>query len=259
MKVLITGGHGKLGSEVAKLYPDARVPTHEELDITNVQDVVDYFEKFNPALVIHLAALITVPACEKNKSLAWKTNVMGTRNLRLALKDYSPQGALVYMSTPCIFDGKNAPYYEYSIPYPQNFYGFTKFLGEYETRGWHKYLIIRSNFVAYEPWPHPKAFSDRYSNYLFAHDLAKGIEDTINGAFYDFTKWNKTYHIAGDKKLSMYELAKLCPDSNHVKPFTLKEYYEANPNADKLTENMCLETKHHWKKFELTSKAGVTK
>ena len=94
---------------------------------------------------------------------------------------------------------------------------------------------------------------------MFAHDLAKGIKETIDGAFDNHDKWNRTYHLAGDKKLSMYELAKLCPNSNKVKPFTLKEYYKANPNADKLTENMCLETHNHWKKFELTVKAGVTK
>ena len=259
MKVLITGGHGKLGSEVAKLYPDALVPTHKELDITEWQNFSPFFTKFKPDLVIHLAALITIPACEKNKELAWQTNVEGTKNLRLALALHSPHGLLVYMSTPCIFDGKNAPYYEDSMPYPQNFYGFTKYLGEREARKWHNHLIIRSNFVAYEPWPHPKAFSDRYSNYLFAHDLAKGIKETINGVWYVSNQRNKTYHVVGDKKLSMYELAKLCPNSNNVKPFTLKEYYEANPDADKLTENMCLETTSHWKKFELTVKAGVTK
>ena len=259
MKVLITGGHGKLGSEVAKLYPDALVPTHKELDITDWQSVSDYFSNFQIDLVIHLAALITIPACEKNKELAWNTNVEGTKNLSLALSVNSLNGLLVYMSTPCIFDGKNAPYHEYSRPYPQNFYGFTKYLGEREVKKRQDHLIIRSNFVAYEPWPHPKAFSDRYSNYLFAHDLAKGIKETIDGVLYDSDRRNRTYHVVGDKKLSMYELAKLCPNSNNVEPFTLKEYYEANPDADKLTENMCLETINHWKKFELTVKAGVTK
>ena len=38
----------------------------------------------------------------------------------------------------------------------------------------------------------------------------------------------------GDKKMSMFDLAKLTtPD---VKPYTLEEYYRENPNSCKLTK-----------------------
>ena len=256
MKVLITGAHGSLGKEVAKLYPDALIPTHEELDITKVHDVFLYFERQPIRLVIHLAALITIPACEKNRDLAWKTNVDGTSNLIDALKNTNPLGAFVYLSTPCIFDGKTAPYNEDSLPYPQNFYGLTKYLGELEAKKAKKWLILRSNFVAYKKWPHSKAFKDRFSNYLFAHDLARGIKDTIELVEQDEISWSQTLHIVGSKNMSMFELAKLCPDSEDVQPFTLKEYYKENPNALKLTENMSLETIRHSKKYDLTIPGG---
>ena len=251
MKVLITGAHGALGSEVAKLYPNALVPTHNELDITDWQKVLLYFKKNQPELVIHLAALITIPACEKNKKLAWQTNVEGTANLVRVLKRI-PNGAFVYMSTPCIFDGQNAPYNEVSIPYPQNFYGFTKYVGEFKAREAQKWMIIRSNFVAYKKWPHPRAFSDRFSNYLFAHDLARGIKDTIELAHGKIISWEKVYHVVGSKNLSMFNLAKMCPDSKDVKPFTLEEYYAANPKSLKLTENMSLKTINHTITFPIT-------
>ncbi|MEK0337838.1 MAG: hypothetical protein QQN41_10435, partial [Nitrosopumilus sp.] len=86
----------------------------------------------------------------------------------------------------------------------------------------------------------------------FAHDLARGIKETIEMAENNNTHWNKIFHVVGSKNMSMFELAKLCPDSEDVQPFTLKEYYEANPNALKLTENMSLETIRHSKKYDLT-------
>ena len=95
-------------------------------------------------------------------------------------------------------------------------------------------LIIRSNFIPYKKFPHEKAFSDRTSNYFFAPELAKEIKNTID------KKILGTVHILGDEILSMYDMAKLCPDSENVKPMTLEEYYKENPNSPKLTKNMVL-------------------
>ena len=57
MAVLITGGSGRLGKELRKNFPDALAPTHEELDITNIERVKQYVSQFNFDMIIHCAAL----------------------------------------------------------------------------------------------------------------------------------------------------------------------------------------------------------
>ena len=256
MKVLITGASGLLGKEVSKLYPDALTPKHSELNIINESDIFEYFRVHKINLVIHLAALTTIKKNEENKELGWKTNVKGTENLLIALHRTNSSGGFVYMSTPCVFSGDDGPYNEKSIPYPKSFYGFTKYVGGLKTkissRFGSKSMVIISNFVGYAKWPHEKAFTDRYSNYLFAHDLAKAIKETI-----EFKEWSEVFHIVGKKRLSMFELAKMCPDSENVQPYTLEEFYKDNPNSGKLTQNMSLETINHPKKYDITIPEGV--
>ena len=45
--VLITGGSGKLGKELKKLFPTALIPTHAELDITKLISVTEYVSRSN--------------------------------------------------------------------------------------------------------------------------------------------------------------------------------------------------------------------
>lgn len=45
--ILITGGNGLLGNAFKKLIPDAKYPSHKELDLTNREDTIRYFDKYN--------------------------------------------------------------------------------------------------------------------------------------------------------------------------------------------------------------------
>jgi dTDP-4-dehydrorhamnose reductase len=51
------------------------------MDITNPEMIKSFLEKTKAKYIIHLAALASIPACEEDKSLAWKVNVESTRNL----------------------------------------------------------------------------------------------------------------------------------------------------------------------------------
>jgi len=240
MTILITGASGNLGSELSKLYPNALKPTHDELDIRDRGKVFAYIENHRPQIIIHLAALITIRACEENKKLAWETNVGGTQNLINAMETYCPNGKFIYMSTPCVFSGKpeEAPFYEDDIPNPKNFYALTKLCGEIAVSSSKlKWLILRGNFVAKKKWPYPKAFTDRWGTYLFTEDLAKAIKEVIDEDDVGII------HLVGDKKLSMYELAKITtPD---IKPMTMKDY-----SGPPLTQDMSLDTKN-WHKYKI--------
>lgn len=238
MTVLITGGTGALGTELKKLFSDSLAPSREELDITDKKMVIDYIKNNNIDAIIHTAALTKIRPCEEDKPLAWKTNVEGTKNLVEAILESKKKIYFIYISTACVFDGHVGMYREDSIPYPENFYALTKLIGEHEVNKLTNYLIIRTNFVAKKKWPYPKAFTDRFGTYLFSQDVAKAIKEV-----YD-SKLEGVVHLVGDKKISMFELAKITtPD---VQPMTIKDY--AGP---RLTMDMSLDTTK-WKKYSIS-------
>lgn len=237
MTILITGVSGSLGSELKKIYPDSISPTHEDFDICDPSSVKRIFNNQKIDTLIHTAALTTVRGCEENKSQAMQINVQGTKNLVNELKISNPLAKFVYISTACVFDGYSEMYVEKSIPYPKNFYSLTKLLGEYVVNELKNSLIIRTNFVAKKKWPYPKAFTDRYGTYLFANQVAVGIKDTV-----DADKQG-VIHIVGNKKISMFELAKLT--TKDIQPMTLNDY-----SGPPLTIDMSLDTEE-WKKYEL--------
>jgi len=237
MVILITGGSGLLGTELKKIYPDCLSPTHHELDITNKKNIFDFFDRNDIDLIIHAAALTKVRPCEENKSLAWKTNVEGTRNLVGTVFTSKRNVQFIYVSTACVFDGHSSMYKESSIPYPENFYGLTKLLGEHEVSKLRNYLIIRTNFAAKKKWPYAKAFVDRFGTYLYADGVAQGLRDVQKENLQGYV------HIVGDKKISVFELAKLT--TPNIQPMTIKEY-----SGPKLTMDMSLDTER-WKKYKL--------
>jgi dTDP-4-dehydrorhamnose reductase len=237
-KMLITGGSGKLGTTLVRLFPHSLHPTHEQLDLSDKEAVFKYIALNQPNIVVHAAALTGVRDCEEDKPKAWKSNVLGTENLVDAFLKHGINVCFVYVSTACVFDGHRGFYTEEDIPYPENFYALTKLLGEFEVKKLPNYLIIRTNFVAKEKWRFPKAFADRYGTYLFAEDVARGIDDVIKAGLQGIV------HICGDRKMSMLELARLT--TPNVQPMTMSEY-----NGPRLTIDMTLDT-IRWKKYKIT-------
>lgn len=236
--IVITGASGKLGSEVRKHFPDALTPDHEELPVEDREKVFMYISDNMPDILIHLAAMVSPPKCEADKEMSWKVTVEGTKNFIDACEMFKPECYFVLMSTPCVFSGDEIEEKgEYHYRYPDNFYGLCKAMQEMVVeRSKLRWTIIRSNFIPRVKYPFPKAFNDRKSYYLFADQLAEEIKNVIDAKILGIV------HIVGDKLLSMYDLAKLCPDSEDIKPFTLEEYYKENPNSVKLTKNMMLKS-----------------
>lgn len=210
-KTLVTGGHGRLGREMQKIAPDFFYPTHTQMDFTNKYEIERMVQRNYVTKIIHLGALTSVTKCEEDRKLAWKINVDGTKNIVKLCREYNI--SLWYMSTPCVFDGESAPYFENSIPAPKNYYGKTKAIGEQLVSSLEDYRIIRSNFVPKEKWPFEWAYTDRFGTYIYAHDLAfwllmLRLDHNIN-------------HICGDRRMSMYDLAKRT--TPEVKPITMEK------------------------------------
>jgi dTDP-4-dehydrorhamnose reductase len=169
--------------------------------------------------------------------LTWNVNVKGTKNIIDEIIHSKLDINFVYVSTACVFDGHSEMYTEKSIPYPKNFYSLTKLLGEFEARILPNVTIIRTNFVPKKPWPYEKAFTDRYGTYLFAEQVANGINDVIK------ERLTGIIHIVGDKKMSVFELAKMT--TPQIKPMTINDY-----SGPPLTMDMSLDTKR-WKKYKI--------
>ncbi|MBI4019227.1 MAG: sugar nucleotide-binding protein [Candidatus Aenigmarchaeota archaeon] len=240
--MLITGSGGRLGRELSILFPGALKPSSRDLDVNREDSVRKYIAKAMPDIVIHLAAMTSVPECERDKSKAWTVNVKGTINMLGACQSANPACYFMLMSTPCVFRGDKGMYTEDDTPDPDNFYGATKAMAEAAVQAASlKTLIVRGNFVPREKWPYEGAFTDRWGTYLFADDLAKGIKKALDE--------NRTgiLHIAGDRKMSMYELAKITtPD---VKPISYADYLKKG--GVKLTQDMTLDS-NRWGKLHIS-------
>ena len=238
--ILITGWTGRLGKACQHIFPNALYPSRKDMDITDEKMIEAYISKHKPHSIIHLAALASIPECEENKSLAKIVNIDATKNLlQIAKKHWVKK--FLYLQTACIFSGENAPYDENSKPDPKHYYGQTKLQAEeiiqsYDSPGFQT-LIARTNFTTM-PWEYDKAFTDRFGTYLFAQWVAKWLKD-----FLEDNKWQQLIHICGDKKISMYEYAKLW--WSNIWKLTLDEY-----SWVWLTRDMSLITKN-WHTYKI--------
>lgn len=246
MKVMITGATGKLGSELVKLYKRPLTPTHAEMPVEDRKAVEKYIKKHKPGILIHTAAMTKVMSCEILKGLAWEINTEGTKNLLAACEKYVPDCYFVFISTPCEFDGSTPrPKMEYHDDKPSSHYGYTKMMARDEVcKSNLKWLIIRANFISRGPYPYPKAFTDRFGNWLFADQVAKGIKEVVDEGLTGIV------HIAGNRMMTMLELARMCPNGGEVKPTTLKEYKKEFPEGPELTKYQILYSER-WKYYDI--------
>lgn len=198
MNYLITGAWGKLGEHLRDELQGLK-PKHEELDITNLEQVDKFVSRDDIDVILHMAAVTNRKQALENKQETYKVNVLGTRNIALTVKKYNKK--IVYISTDVVFDGKTGNYKETDTPNPKDWYGYTKYAGELEIQNaTDKHLIIRTSFRPIV-WPFDTAFDDIYTSAdyvdIIAKDLLEALSMNITGII----------HI-GTKTKIMYELAK---------------------------------------------------
>ncbi len=126
-------------------YVDFGIKTDRQtLDVTNLESVMSVVKKHNPKVILHLAAMTDLDLLEKNPSLAYFVNSVGTYNIALAARSIGAK--VVFPSSTGVFDGtKKSPYTENDVPNPQNHYGHSKYIGEQIIRSMlDNYIIARS-------------------------------------------------------------------------------------------------------------------
>lgn len=214
VETLLLGGSGRLGTELRSHLKDCVAPARSEVDVTRPQTIEAALARYRPNVVVHAAGWVDVRGCETDRARAWSMNVEGTQNVVRALRSH-PDTRLVYVSTACVFKGDRGDYTEDDVPYPANFYGVTKLVGEQVARTHTRTLIVRTDFVARKPWPHPGAFTDRFSTSVFAPELAEALADRVNRGE------EGLIHLCGKEKISHYDLARIV--SPEVRPISLKD------------------------------------
>jgi dTDP-4-dehydrorhamnose reductase len=234
---LITGGQGILGRALKdELFSDCYALDKTQFNLFDYSQMFNFLNTHHDEIkyVIHCAALTSLELCEKNRQLAYETNVVGTQNLINVISSINSMHhrkiKLVYISTACVFDGNTGDYDESYLPTPKNYYGLTKLIAEELVR-YSKldYIIFRTNFVERAKWKYPKAFSDRIGTYLYSDQVAKRIVELIDMV--------GIIHIAGKESISMLDMARKT-DPN-IQPITLKEY----TGGVSLCRNMSLKSK----------------
>jgi dTDP-4-dehydrorhamnose reductase len=151
MKLLITGSHGQVGSEVTQLASKNGIQvaglSHQELDITQYEEVLLAVEKNAPDYIINCAAYTAVDKAESESETAFAVNYIGSENLAKACAYYHL--SLLHISTDYVFDGTlKRPYSEIDQPAPINIYGLSKWKGEEAIRD-HcpQHIILRTSGV----------------------------------------------------------------------------------------------------------------
>lgn len=200
--ILMTGGNGRLGSELRALLPHIMAPGSKELDVTDAQQVQEVLERVRPQLIVHAAAYTNVSKAEQEREACWQINVVGTRNMAQAANRIGSK--LLHISTDYVFSGNEGNYREEHTPGPVvNYYSLSKLLAEEAARAAQRHLIVRTSFRPRE-FQYPVAFSDVYTSQDYVDIIAPLLAEVITHAL-DIQ--DEVLHVVTERK-SVYDLAR---------------------------------------------------
>jgi dTDP-4-dehydrorhamnose reductase len=150
MKILVTGSDGLIGTNILPYLSKQFeiIPmTEKQWDILDRKLGEKIFSRYQPDILINLAAITNVDACEDASELAYRVNVKGAGVLADLCGKYNVR--LLHFSTDYVFDGTSTrAYTEEDTPNPLSVYGRSKLLGEkkvLESRP--SSLVIRTEWI----------------------------------------------------------------------------------------------------------------
>jgi dTDP-4-dehydrorhamnose reductase len=220
-RVLVTGAKGMLGTDLCSIFaPHFKLRTVDidEMDVCHANSVFSIFDSFKPDVVVHLAAMTDVDACEKTPDLAYHVNAVGTQLIALACQKHDAE--MVYLSSVSIFGGeKHESYTEFDTPNPVSHYSRSKYQGELMVQSLlRRYYIVRAGwmfgggmrdkkFVARiielaRARPVLQIVNDKFGSPTYTQDMANGILKLID------TGWYGAYNMVNTgAPASRYEVA----------------------------------------------------
>ncbi len=161
IKVVVTGANGQLGKTLKDLFQthgdsiEMTFVTKSELDVSDNQALVSYFEHYTFDYCINCAAYTNVDQAEESVQEAFKINAVAVKYLAECCKEHNT--TLIHISTDYVFDGtKKTPYLETDTTNPINQYGESKLAGEKNIQETlNHFFIIRTSWLYSR---HPKNF-----------------------------------------------------------------------------------------------------
>jgi len=145
VRVLITGGAGQLGRDLAEvLGVSAFALDRSDCDVTKPPAVEGAVARVRPDAIVNAAAWTDVDGCEGDPDRARLVNATGAGNVARAAGD----ALVVQISTDYVFDGYGArPYTETDATNPLSVYGASKLEGEGQAVAAARWAVVRSAWL----------------------------------------------------------------------------------------------------------------
>ncbi len=259
LKVAITGATGLIGSRVVELLRNdfSLIPlSGADFDITKNEKLVKNLKTIDFDILLHLAGYTDVDGAEKNKEIAFKVNVEGTKNVFELTQKLSKK--FIYISTDFVFDGRKPPYFEDSIPNPLGYYAKTKYEGEKVVSG--EAMIIRTAYPYGVSEASKLDFVRKIIKQLKSNISLNMLTDILITPTYidDFAYALKylinnfkpeIYHIIGDDSLSPYDATKLIAKIFNLNEALVKPTNFIDYSKNKAGRPQFSEVKNHKNNF----------
>lgn len=255
-KILVTGANGQLGQSLQKLSQKEKdfqflFTDSETLDITNKEEVLNFFWQNEPDVCINAAAYTAVDLAETDTEKAFLVNADGTENLALVCAEYNAQ--FIHVSTDYVFDGtNNLEYTEEDFTNPLGVYGASKLAGEelaleanpctiilrtswvYSEFGKNFVKTMLSLFATKEEL---NVVADQYGQPTNATDLAEAILTIVKTE----KKTAGIFNFSNEGKISWYDfaqkIAELSGSKIKINPIVTSQY----PTPAKRPQNSTLD------------------
>jgi dTDP-4-dehydrorhamnose reductase len=236
--------------------------SNNPVDITDYNQVLNFFKKSKSDFILHLAAFTDVTAAWKQSSdksgVCYQVNVLGTENIVKACSETNKH--LIHVSTAFVFDGeKQDSYLETDKTGTNDWYGKTKLLAEEAIQKSEiNWTILRidmpfrsDSFIRVDAAHrvveglkndslYPQ-FTNHYFGPTYINDLAKIFDWVIR------TKTKGLFHASSGEKWTDYDFAELINKTlklnKQVKKSDLNDYLKtldrpypknSSMNCDKL-------------------------
>ena len=260
MTILVTGGDGQLGTCLKKKVYNSENKwiflSRKDLDITNIENIDEIFERYEPNVIINCAAYTNVDKAPSENRKAYAINELGPLYLTICARHYDAR--IIHISTDFVFSGeKNTPYNENDETNPLSVYGLSKLAGENAILKYENSTVVRTSWLYSEYGNNffktmvnriknnqsTNVVNDQIGTPTYAMDLAGFLYSTIE---YNLDKLeNRVYHYSNEGCCSWYDFAKLIEIiispkfknrlvvDNIIKPISTKEYIK---KCDKVLE-----------------------
>lgn len=149
MRLVILGGNGQLGSDLAEVLRSASESvislSRSDLDITQSAVLREKLSQHHPDIILNCSVFHPVDECENDPDRSFAVNATAVRALARAAKDL--QTAVVHFSSDYVFDGElGRPYKEEDTPTPVSVFGVSKVAGEQLLRALlPRHFIVRTS------------------------------------------------------------------------------------------------------------------